>query len=107
MLSAFEKVNGISLLDGTKVNEADILAVVYKFTEFAISSGEGVRLIDFFNGKKNVSNRTIKALALIGLKHVVDEYTELVKNDPHYARYAEACADFVEPEKDDEETAQG
>lgn len=99
-LSAFEKVNGVSLLDGTHVNEADILAVVYKFTEFAITAGEGAHLIDFFNGKKNISNKTTKALALIGLKHVVDEYTEIVKSNPRYAKYAEACADFSEPVHD-------
>lgn len=102
MLSAFEKKEGIALLDGAGVNEADILAAVYNFTNYAVS-GKGGKLIDFFNGKNNISRRTVRALALIGMKHVVDEYTKLVNENPDFERYASACADFAGA--DDEETA--
>jgi len=94
MLSAFEKKEGVALLDGAGVNEADILAAVYKFTEYAVS-GKGKKLVNFFDGKNSIAKPTLRAFALIGMKHVVDEYTRLVNEHPDFGKYAEACADFV------------
>lgn len=81
MLSVLEKVNGSSILDGTGVSEDDVRNAVVDFSLWADENGGRKDLLCFFDEKRRmVARRTLKMLALIGIKYMLDEYASLIRS---------------------------
>jgi len=76
MLNEFEEKNGVTLMDGTGVSEQDILENLLSFNKWAIMNKDK-SLVEYFT-KKHMNPKVIRAFALIGMKHIVGEYSEII-----------------------------